>query len=230
MPTPTPTATGTAPPVPRGLLRVSGAAGVVAGTLIVTSQLVELTLGLTATNLATEILTVPATLSLLTKLLGFVLLPLALVGAYLHEAAQVGRSGLIGLLAATTGAVLTAGDWWFEAFGVTWLARSAPEVLSLPPSTAMAVAAHTGFGLLAVGAVLLGLASVRARVFPRWTAALLAVGGVPALIGGSSPFLLLLGCAVAVIGWCVLRGGPRVGPGAADQRLRAGAAPGPATT
>jgi len=49
--------------------------------------------------------------SLLTKFLGFVMLPLALLGVYLHQATDTGRLRLMGYVTATFGTVLTAGDW-----------------------------------------------------------------------------------------------------------------------
>jgi len=88
---------------------------------------------------------------------------------------------------------------------MTWLADVAPELMSLPPSNYMATAAGSGFVLLAVGAALLGVTSIRARVLPRWVSVLLVVCGSPSLVAGFPPFLLPLGCAVAVIGWFVLR-------------------------
>ena len=50
-------------------------------------------------------------MSLLTKFLGFVMLPLALLGVYLHQATDTGRLRLMGYVTATFGTVLTAGDW-----------------------------------------------------------------------------------------------------------------------
>ncbi len=102
--TPTPTATATAAPTApapapataaqpayRDLLRATGAAGVTAGALIVTSQLVGLSFLLPAADPGSQVLSLPATVHLLTKLAGFVLLPLAVLGVYLHQAKEVGR-------------------------------------------------------------------------------------------------------------------------------------------
>jgi hypothetical protein len=94
----------TAPPVSpagNGFLGLAGAAGLAAGALVVASQIVGLTLDPGAADQAAEILAAPATVFLLTKLVGFVLLPLALVGAYLHQAAELGRLGLAGFLLAS---------------------------------------------------------------------------------------------------------------------------------
>lgn len=122
-------------------------------------------------------------------------------------------------MAAVAGTTLTAGDWWFEAFAVTWLARSAPELLLAPPPVPMTVAAATGFVLLASGTVVMGAASLRARVLPRWAGLLLVVAGALSLMAGYPPFLLPLGCAVAVVGWLVLRG-PALGPVLVDPVAR----------
>ena len=41
---------------------------------------------------------------------------------------------LIAFLVAFLGTVLVAGDWWFEAFVVPWLADVAPQSLEVTPS------------------------------------------------------------------------------------------------
>lgn len=64
----------------------------------------------------------------------------------------------------------------------------------------MMVAAFTGFGLLATRGILLGIATVRPHVLPRWMGVLLVVGRVLSLVAGFPPFLLPLGAAVGVVG------------------------------
>ncbi len=114
------------------------------------------------------------------------------------------------------GTVLTAGDWWFETFAVTWLARVAPELATATPPLPMVVVAFSGFALLAVGTVLLGVASLRARVLPRWVGVLLVVGGAPCLMAGFPPFLLPLGCALTAVGVLVLRATTHLAPGSRE--------------
>ena len=94
---------------------------------------------------------------------------------------MVGRLGLVGFVKAPVGTVLTAGDRWFETFAVTWLTRSARELISAGPPLPVMVGTCTGFGLLALGAALLGVASIRARVLPRWVGVLLLVDGLLSL-------------------------------------------------
>jgi hypothetical protein len=106
---------------------------------------------------------------------------------------------------AWTGTLLTLGDWWFEAFVVPWLAVASPDVLSAAPGRAMGVAALAGFALQSAGWVLLGVVGVRAAVLPRWTAALMIVGGAVGLGAGYPPFLLPLAVAVVGVGLVLLR-------------------------
>ena len=107
--------------------------------------------------------------------------------------------------------MLLAGDLWFEAFAVPWLAEGPePQVLASEPSTLLAVGAIASYLLFAAGWVLFGLASLRARVFPIAISVLIVIGGIAGYSALLAPFGVPLGIAVASLGgWMMLRGTSR---------------------
>ena len=105
---------------------------------------------------------------------------------------------------AALGTLLVAGDWWYEAFVAPQIVAQAPEVLNTAPSGSILIGAAATFGLFALGWLLFGIASYRARVFPRGAAALMAVGGVTGILALSAPFQIPLALAVGWMGWSLL--------------------------
>jgi hypothetical protein len=104
------------------------------------------------------------------------LISLGLVGLYVHQAEHAGSLGLIAFLVAFIGTVLVAGAEWAAIFIVPWLAGAAPELLDTEPAAVVSIGFILSFGLLALGWLLCGLASLQARVLPRGAAILLMVG------------------------------------------------------
>lgn len=155
------------------LLRWSGLALIVAGALSPLSiavhpaqETVPIILGQTWRLIAGHVL---GTAAIVFVLLG-------MVGMYLVQAEQVGRLGLAGFLLAFVGNILlaTSGNYGYIA---PVLAARAPELLA----EVNAYGPELGLNLLMVvtyilGFILLGVASARAGVLPRWAAILLAVG------------------------------------------------------
>ena len=187
------------------LIRLTGLASVAAAVLIIVSQLIGFFFGPDPANLSESVTTATATLYNILKLLGFFLLLLGLVGLYARQSVEAGVLGLIGFLAAFLGTMLVAGDWWFEAFAVPYLAGVAPQALAEGASGTLVVGGLAGFVLFALGWVLFGLASFRARVFPRWTAIVLIVGGALGYQAGFPPFLVVLGLGVGLMGFSLYR-------------------------
>jgi hypothetical protein len=156
------------------LIRWGGLAAVVSGVLSVIGDLLRLFVDVENSQTAT---TVPYALVFLLYLLGAVLLLLGLVGLYTSQSEAAGLLGLVGFLGAFLGTVLLAGALWFELFITPALATRAPEL-------AEAELGLLGFILVflfgTLGWILFGIATLRARVYPRWAAVLLIVGGVVA--------------------------------------------------
>lgn len=158
------------------LIRLAGLAALISSMVSVVGDLLRLFVDVENPQTAT---TVPYTLVFSLYLLGGALLLLGLIGLYTSQSEETGILGLVGFLGAFLGTVLLAGALWFELFITPALAVQAPELaeaeLGLP-----------GFILVflfgALGWILFGVATLRGRVYPRWPAMLLIIGGVIAFL------------------------------------------------
>ncbi len=163
---------------PARLLRLAGLVSVAAGVLLVVTQLLGALAFVVvdadpARRARSPLVGVNGLLTLLA-----VYLLLGLVGLYARQSAASGTLGLVGFLVAVLGTMLLAGAWWWEAFAVPYAAAEAPALVAEPPTGRLLAGAVVSFGVFALGWVLFGLASVRARVFPRDAAILLVIGGL----------------------------------------------------
>jgi hypothetical protein len=88
----------------------------------------------------------------------------------------------VGFVVGTIGTVLLTGSAWFQLFVVPAMATEVPAFAEA--ARAAQVGQWTTLGLLipilaqAIGWVVFGIATYRARVFPRWVAAGLVVGAL----------------------------------------------------
>ena len=140
-------------------------------------------------------------------LLSTALLLLGLVGLYTSQSQATGLLGLVGFLTTFLGTVLLVGALWFMVFGTPYLAAQDPEL-------AESVLGQTGYLLMllfgAVGWVLFGVATLRARVYPGWAAILLIVGVVIAFL--PVPLVgIVFSVAVAYLGYMLFTGRVRSG-------------------
>jgi hypothetical protein len=192
---------------PTRLLRLAGLVNVAAGVLLVVTQLVgALAFVVVDADPARRARSALVTVNSLLTLLAVYLLLVGLVGLYARQSGAGGTPGLVGFLVAVLGTMLLAGAWWWEAFAVPYAAEQAPALVTATPAGRLLAGAVVSFGVFALGWVLFGLASVRARVFPRDAAILLIVGGVIGLLiavvpGAGVPLAL----AVAWMGTWLLR-------------------------
>jgi hypothetical protein len=116
-------------------------------------------------------------------LVAIVLILLGLVGLYVRQAEHAGILGLVAFLIAISGTAMIFGFVWGAAFILPELADAAPEsvdpeFLDTDPSGALLVGVVLTFVLFALGWLLFGLTSLRARVLPRGAAVLLMIGAV----------------------------------------------------
>jgi hypothetical protein len=202
---PTVNDTAAEPPVASRPLfsRHAGLLALAAGALIVVAQLVMLPFDpkdhvVTSQSLAFQVGGV-------IYLAGFCTLMFALLGAHGWQARRAGRLGLVAVSTALVGTMLLGGDLWFETFAVPSIADGpAPQVLDSDPSLLLGIGAIASYVLFAIGWALFGIASFRARVFPRPIAAAIVVGGIVGFSALLSPFGVPLGLAVGALGLWML--------------------------
>ena len=108
-------------------------------------------------------------------------------------------SGRSGFSLALIGTTLAADALWTQVFVVPRLAEAPPEVAGRGMGSVLA-GFLLSFLIFGVGGVVLGVATLRTRVFPRWAVILLIVGAVLAILPFSSK-ALLLEIAVACLGY-----------------------------
>jgi hypothetical protein len=162
------------------LVRWSGLAAMVAGVLLLTAELLELLPAFDDLPFSELALTGIFAFQLTLYLVGLILLAVGLVGLYAQESETAGSLGLVGFLVAFIGTVFFMGFFWANLFVAPTLAHGAPEFLDQGGR-------FPGFRLslliYAVGWLLFGLASLKARVYPHAPVILLIVGAALDLFG-----------------------------------------------
>jgi hypothetical protein len=113
--------------------------------------------------------------------------------------------------------MLLGGDLWFETFAVPWLADEAPASLDTDPTTLLAIGAISSYLLFAVGWLLFGIASYRARLFPAAICIAIAISGVIGFRALLSPFAIPLALSVASMGVWMIRAGREGAPAPVDR-------------
>lgn len=149
------------------------------------------------------------------RLLSIVLLPWALIGIYYRQSRAAGNLGLWGFAVVFLGSALTVGNAWAEVFVWPTLAQVAPNMMSgsvTDMSSYLVAGLNVSFPLFGIGLILFGVATFRAGVYPRWVAPLLIVSIPVTMFLDPTPGTfqesigqILLGIAVAALGWHALR-------------------------
>ena len=140
---------------------------------------------------------------------GFCILLLALIAAYGWQAGEAGALGMVAFCAAVIGTTFLAGDLWFDAFAGPWIIAAAPEVAN-EPSGVIVIGAFASYTLFALGWILFGLASLRARVFPVMVSLAIVGGGGVGFFALVPPWGIPLGLAFIGLGAWMTRSGARV--------------------
>jgi hypothetical protein len=163
-----------------GLIRWSGLVAMVAGVLLLIAELLELLPVFNDIPFSELALTGIFTFQITLYLVGLILLAVGLTGLYAHQSETAGPLGLVGFLVAFVGIVFFTGFFWANLFVAPALAHGAPEFLDQGGR-------FPGFRLslfiYAVGWILFGLASLRARVYPRAPVIALIIGAALDLFG-----------------------------------------------
>jgi hypothetical protein len=141
--------------------------------------------------------------SLLT-LFGGALLLGGLVGLYARQSEDAGKLGTIGFLFAFVGTVLITGDFYANTFVTPLVDLGHPELLDSPYGGVLRFWLPLEFGFLTLAWILLGVATLRARVYPRGASWLLLVGAVVALL--PLPYVnIIFDAAVAWLGIALMK-------------------------
>lgn len=140
---------------------------------------------------AQQILSFPWMLLASMYLAGFLLLALGLPGMYRRQAARTGGWGLAGFIVTMIGVVLGG-----VLVGLIQIATMPAQAQADPkafaagsqlPAAGFVLFVLIPVFLIAIGAILLAIGSLRARVFPRGAAALLLGAGIIGLISLAVP-------------------------------------------
>ena len=191
------------------LIRLGGLAAVVAGALLLIADLWNLLLEIIiggSGNFSEFAVTTSYTVMSAMYLIGGLLLLVALVGLYVRQSEVAGTLGLVGFLAALVGTGLLAGMMWAMTFVAPSAAIEAPAFLD---AEEVAGPLDMGFMLsgiaVAVGWVLFGVATLRARIFPRKAAIVLIIGALLTVLPLPAT-TLVIDVAVAWLGLTLLSG------------------------
>ena len=164
------------------LTRVSGVAAVAAGAIFIGVQLNHPQLDVASVN--TTEWAVRSSLKVLMAALALV----GITGMYLHQVKKMGVLGLVGYLLFAANYLVIVSTSFIAAYVLPSIADTSPSYVRDALAVASGGHATGDIGLLKTvllfesvlylaGGLLFGIALYRARVLPRWAAALLAVGG-----------------------------------------------------
>jgi hypothetical protein len=155
------------------LYRWSGITGIVAGVLNVIVELLPEQFGLP--------------LELFVNILGLGVL----TALYVRQRAASGVSGWIGYVTQFFGMAVVIGFLFTQAFVLSGFDDAQKTTLLAGPT---GLATVIGLAITTVGAIIFGIASLRASVFPKWAAFLLMLGFVLVPVGAAvSPIVKMAG-------------------------------------
>ena len=164
------------------LYRWSGITGIVTGVL----------------NLIVELELLPERFSLPLELFVNILGLGVLTALYLRQRAASGVSGWVGYVTQFFGMTLVIGFLFTQAFVLSSLDDAQKAALLAGPTGIVTV---IGLAITTIGAIVFGIASLRAAVFPKWAAFLLMLGFVIVPVGAAvSPVVKTVGEAILSAG------------------------------
>jgi hypothetical protein len=168
----------------RTLYRLSGGTLIVSSLLILIGSLVGAILFPGHSSTRDQVLSASWTLVTLITLIGSLLFVIGLPGMYLRQAARAGALGLVGFILLFF-AILLGGAAFtsVQIVILPFLAQKAPQLLggSSLPLSAFLLLLISGL-MQMIAAILLGIATMRAHVFPRWAGILLLISGIAFLL------------------------------------------------
>jgi hypothetical protein len=171
------------PITPRTLTRSAGVAAIAAGAVFIGVQLKHPQLDVNSVN--TTEWAVRSSLKVLMAALALV----GITGMYLHQVKKMGVLGLIGYTLFAANYIVIGSVSFIAAYVLPAIDKTSPVYVKDALAVASGGHATGDIGLLKTvilvegalylaGGLLFGIALCRARVLPRWAAALLAAGGL----------------------------------------------------
>ncbi len=164
------------------LIRWGGLASILAAVLLVIADLLGLTFKYydPSEALTTGFYALQSVLTLFVS----VLLLFALLGLHARHSEAAGVVGLASFLVAFLGTTLAVGANWSNAFFAPTVAIEAPNLFEseLTGAGRLGVAYITSYSLYVLGWLLVGVAALRARFYPRVAAILLMIGALLILV------------------------------------------------
>lgn len=168
----------------RTLYRLSGGTLIAGSLLILLASIVGAILFPGHSSTPAQILGSSWPLVIMMTLIGSLLFVIGLPGMYLRQAGRAGVMGLIGFILLffdflLQGAVFSS----VQIVVLPLLAQKLPQLLGENglPFSAFLILIISGL-MQIIGGILLGIATMRAHVFPRWTGVLLLVSGIAFLL------------------------------------------------
>lgn len=190
------------------LARVAGPIAISAAALVVLTRIVIfLTIPNDLESLKVVVVEATHAVNSVVSIVAFALLIVAIIATYSRQARAAGTLGAIGVGAAVIGTVFMAGDWWYEAFAVPWMADIAPVAFETGAAGRLLIGGLTSFALFAVGWALFGIASLRAGVFPTAISATILVGGIVSGVPIGVAYLsgnVILGLGIGWLGFWLM--------------------------
>jgi uncharacterized membrane protein len=169
---------------PPNLFRMSGLALVLAGAMFVVAELISLSVLAQAD--VDDLRQIAGTnsffLQSVTTLVSGIFLLGGLIGLYIRQSEDAKKLGVVGFVFAFFGTALVVGDFYTNTFITPLVALEAPSFLDNPLAGVLQVWLPFDFVLLAASWLVLCVATVRARVYPRGASWLLLAGAVLALL------------------------------------------------
>jgi hypothetical protein len=168
----------------RTLYRLSGGTLIAGSLLILISTIVGDVLFPGHSSTPQQVVSLPWLLLTLITLIGSLLFVIGLPGMYLRQAGRAGTLGIVGFILLFFGILLEGAAFsTTQVIALPYLAQVAPHSLGGNHGPVGVFLLLIVSGLLhLIGAILLGIATMRAHVFPRWTGILLIVAGAALLL------------------------------------------------
>jgi hypothetical protein len=177
----------------RMLYRLSGGTLIAASLLSIVNSILSHVLYPSPNTTPQQAMSLPWLLVTLVIVIGLLLFVIGLPGMYLRQAERAGVLGLVGFILVFFGSLLAGAFFTLRVTVFPLLAQVAPKLLEgeiLPGGMFLLLLV---FSLLdMIGAILLGIAIMRAHVFPRLAGVLLIIAGIGMLLAFFSPIPLIL--------------------------------------